>query len=416
MPEFLQLLPPEEALEKILPYLYIQTHSELVDISQALGRVTASAILAPLALPSFARSTVDGFAVSAADTYGASDSLPAYLKNIGEVPMGTAPNFAIKKSTCALIHTGGMLPEGANAVVMLENTQSSHSHEVEILRPVAVGENTIQHGEDVEIGQEVIPKGTLLRAAEIGGLAALGITQVKVSCKPRVAILSTGDEIISLNHPLEPGKVYDVNTYTISSLVQRAGGEPVPSGILPDNAKMLALSAAQALQTCDMLVITAGSSASARDLTAQVISSLGKPGVLVHGVNIRPGKPTILAACALTGQTPKAIIGLPGNPVSAFVIASLFMVPIIKILLGISEFLLKPTIQARLTLNIPSEAGREDWIPVRLLQGLDTWEAEPVFGKSNLIFTLVRAHGLVRIPPDATGINRGEIVEVYPIE
>jgi molybdopterin molybdotransferase len=416
MPEFLYLLSPKEALERLIPYLALQSQTELVELSSALGRVTAAAILAPYALPPFARSTVDGYAVVAADTYGASDSIPAYLKIIGEVPMGAIPGFQLKKTTCASIHTGGMLPTGADAVVMLENTQAIHLQEVEIFRAAAVGENTLLAGEDVTIGQEVMSKGALLRPAEIGGLAALGITQVKVRCKPRVAILSTGDEIISLGTSLELGKVFDVNTYTLSALVDRAGGAPVSMGILPDKAESLALSAAQALQTCDMVVITAGSSASTRDLTAQVIDGLGKPGVLVHGVNVRPGKPTILAACALPGQIPKPVIGLPGNPVSAYVIASLFVVPAIQLLLGISQAAPKPSLQAKLTLNVPSEAGREDWVPVRLFQSASGWEAEPVFGKSNLIFSLVRADGLVCIPANATGLNVGESVEVYLIE
>jgi molybdopterin molybdotransferase len=416
MPEFLHLLPPKEALERLFPYLDLQSQTELVELGDALGRITAAAILAPHALPSFARSTVDGYAVMAADTYGASDSMPAYLKILGEVPMGTSPSFQVKKTTCASIHTGGMLPIGADAVVMLENTQSALAQEVEILRAVAEGENTLQVGEDVMVGQEVISKGTRLRPAEVGGLAALGITQVKVRRKPKVAILSTGDEIIPVGTSLETGKVFDVNTHTLSALVNRAGGEPVSMGILPDKADSLALTAAQALQACDMVVITAGSSASARDLTAQVIDGLGKPGVLVHGVNIRPGKPTILAACALPGQTPKPVIGLPGNPVSAYVIACLFVLPVIKALLGTSQEAPKPSVKARLTLNVPSEAGREDWVPVRLTTSGFGWEAEPVFGKSNLIFTLARADGLLCIPPDVTGLNVGESVEVFLIE
>jgi molybdopterin molybdotransferase len=416
MPEFLHLLSPKEALERLLPYLNLQSQTELVELIEALGRVTAADVLAPHALPSFSRSTMDGYALMAADTYGASDSIPVYLKIAGEVPMGSAPSFQLTEHTCALIHTGGMLPEGADAVVMLENTQMVRTQEVEILRAVAVGENTILIGEDVTVGQEVIPKGSLLLPAEIGGLAALGISHVKVRRKPRVAILSTGDEIIPLEASLVPGKVFDVNTYTLSTLVKQAGGEPVLMGILPDKTDSLAFCAAQALQTCDMVVFTAGSSASVRDLTAQVIDGLGKPGILVHGVNVRPGKPTILAACALPGQTYKPVVGLPGNPVSAFVIARLFVVPLIKMLLGNFQTLPKPSIKARLVLNVASEAGREDWIPVRLIQTSSGWEAEPVFGKSNLIFSLVRADGLVCIPPDATGLNVGESVEVYPFE
>ena len=202
--------------------------------------------------------------------------------------MGAAPTLALQKATCALIHTGGMLPVNADAVVMLEHTQIVSRHEIEVMRAAAVGENVLQVGEDVITGQEVIPDGTILRPVEIGGLAALGITQVSVAKKPRVGILSTGDEIIPIDKNLEAGKVRDVNTYCLGALIQRAGGTPVAYGILPDHPQALAQSANQALEACDMVVITAGSSASTRDLTAQVIAGLGEPGVLVHGVNVRP--------------------------------------------------------------------------------------------------------------------------------
>jgi len=363
--------------------------------------------------------------VRAVDTYGASDSLPAYLHLEGEVPMGAEAGLSLGAARCALIHTGGMLPEGADAVVMVEHTQSVRPGEVEILRAVAVGENVLKVGEDVGEGQEVIPAGTCLRPAEIGGLMALGIMQVTVARQPRVGILSSGDEIVSPEAQLAPGQVRDVNSYSLSALVQGSGGVAVRYGILPDQTQALRQCAAQALGECDLVVITAGSSASARDLTAQVINELGPPGVLVHGVNVRPGKPTILAICQ-----GKAVIGLPGNPVSALVIASLFIVPVVEKLLGLKPARPRPSLLARLSLNLASQAGREDWVPVRLLpetQGAEhtlgslsanlahLLRAEPVFGKSNLIFTLARADGLVRIPPDATGLSAGEIVEVILI-
>jgi molybdopterin molybdotransferase len=202
--------------------------------------------------------------------------------------------------------------------------------------------------------------------------------------------------------------VRDVNAYTLSALVQDSGGTPVRYGILPDREQALRESAAQALSECDAIVITAGSSASARDLTAQVINGLGKPGVLVHGVNVRPGKPTILGVC--NGKT---VIGLPGNPVSALVIASLFVTPVVQALLGLQRGRPRPRLPARLMLNLASQAGREDWIPVRLVPSQGGYLADPVFGKSNLIFSLARADGLLRIPVDATGLAAGEMVEVY---
>lgn len=413
MPEFLELLPPPEARARLLAEVAAPLQPEEVDTATALERVSATAVLAPHPLPSFARSTVDGYAVRAEDTYGASETLPAYLELAGEIPMGTAPDFGLPPAGCALIHTGGMLPEGASAVVMLENTQTVRATQIEILRAVAMGENILKMGEDVAAQECVLETGKRLRPAEIGGLMALGLTRVQVVRRPRVGLISSGDEVIPPQAELHPGQVRDVNAYTLSALVEASGGLPVRYGILPDQAEALQAAAQCALSECDVVVITAGSSASTRDLTAQVIDTLGKPGVLVHGVNVRPGKPTILAACQ-----GKAVIGLPGNPVSALVIAGLFVVPVIEKLLGLPAEPVRPTCPAKLSLNLPSQAGREDWVAVRLRpvrfvdQVAAEYVAEPVFGKSNLIFTLARADGLVRIPPAATGLSAGEMVEV----
>jgi molybdopterin molybdotransferase len=410
MPEFLQLLAPPEALSRwleALPDRKIDDFGEEIEAADAAGRVTAEDVAAPHPLPSFARSTVDGYAVRAADTYGASESLPAYLKVVGEVPMGAAPAFAIARGTCALIHTGGMLPEGADGVVMVEQTQSVKADEVEILKAAASAENVLKVGEDVAEGEVVIPAGKRLGAADVGGLMALGITRVRVSRRVRVGILSSGDEVVAPEAALKPGQVRDVNAYTLSALVEEKGGEAVRLGIVEDSAEALYQAAKPALDACDMLVITAGSSASARDLTAEVIRRLGEPGVLVHGVNVRPGKPTILAVCG-----GKPVIGLPGNPVSALVIAGLFVTPVLERLAGLRMRTPAAAVRARLTLNLPSQAGREDWIAVRLVAEGEGYQAEPVFGKSNLIFTLARADGLVRIEPDATGLSAGETVEV----
>jgi molybdopterin molybdotransferase len=408
MPEFLELLPPPDALSVLLENLPAIPTPEEVETSQALGRVTTRSQTAPHPLPTFARTTVDGYAVRAADTFGASESLPAYLNITGEVPMGAVANFSLLPAQCALIHTGGMLPAGADAVVMVEHTQNVRAGEVEILRAAAVGENVIKIGEDVTQGQEVLPAGVRLRPAEIGGLMALGITRLQVARQPRVGILSSGDEVISPEADLKPGQVRDVNAYTLSALVQDVGGIAVRYGIIPDQAAVLEAAAAKALEENEVVVITAGSSASTRDLTAQVINKLGKPGVLVHGVNVRPGKPTILAVCE-----GKAVIGLPGNPVSALVIASLFVAPVVEKLLGLQKSRPRPSVPAQLTINLASQAGREDWIPVQLLSSPGGYQADPIFGKSNLIFTLARADGLVRIPPDANGLAAGESIRVY---
>ena len=457
MPEFLTLLPPEEARKKLFAHLPLPAPaSEQIDVVSSLGRVTVEDVRAPHPLPDFRRSTVDGFAVQAKDTYGASDSLPAYLTLAGEVPMGDTPKSALEAGQCMTIHTGGMLPEGADAVVMLEYTQNVHhgehpgptssagaggAHgekenegsvnsvssvvEIEVFKAVAEGENVIAVGEDVAQGQVVQPKGSLMRPAEIGGLMALGITSLRVSKKVRVGLISSGDEVIPPEQTPRPGQVRDVNSYTLGALVEKSGGEPVFYGIVGDTFEALKATAAQALAECYVVIITAGSSASTRDMTADVIDELGKPGVLVHGLNTRPGKPTILGVC-----DGKAVIGLPGNPVSALVNGYMLVVPLIERLLGQTPRP-KATLQARLTVNLPSQAGREDWWPVRLTTentehteknekkdfvnsviSVVNFRADPIFGKSNLIFTLAAADGLLRIPPDATGLSAGEMVEV----
>jgi molybdopterin molybdotransferase len=414
MPEFLTLLPPDESRRLVLSHLARSiTEAEEIDVAAALRRVLAEDIRAAHPLPDFHRSTVDGYAVRAGDTHGASDSLPAYLTLIGEVPMGDSPAFEVGTGHCALIHTGGMLPWGANAVVMLEYTQFAQKNEIEIFRSVADGENLIHIGEDVAQGQVVQIKGTVLRPAEIGGLMALGITRVRVMQRIRVGLISTGDEVIDPHQTPRPGQVRDINSYTLGALVEKHGGIPIQYGIIPDTFEALKETAARALSECDMVIITAGSSASTRDMTADAIRTLGEPGVLVHGINTRPGKPTILGVC-----NGKAVIGLPGNPVSALVNGYLFVVPVIEQLLGI---LPKPkaTVPARLTINLASQAGREDWWPVKLIASHPSknvhYDADPIFGKSNLIFTLAAADGLLRIPPDATGLSAGEDVEVVLI-
>jgi molybdopterin molybdotransferase len=412
MPEFLELVSPDEALQHWLVHLPgYSLDIEVIDTSLALGRVTAEPVIASYPLPSFTRSAMDGYAVRAADTYGASDALPAYLKLVGEIPMGAATELKLQPGECALIHTGGMLPDQADAVVMVEQTQSARLGEVEISHAAAVGENVICKGEDVAQGEQVIGQGVRLRPQEIGGLMALGITRLRVFRQLRVGLISSGDEVIPPTQKLLPGQVRDVNSFSLGALVVQNGAIPVQYGIVPDQAEALRSAAQQALAECDMVLITAGSSASARDLTSQVISELGEPGVLVHGVSVRPGKPTILAVC-----DGKAVVGLPGNPVSAMVIAILLVAPVLQKLSGVAGGRSpRGVVTAQLSLNLPSQAGREDWVAVRLQRTVAGYQADPVFGKSNLIFTLVRADGLVRIPPAATGLSAGEIVEVMLI-
>jgi molybdopterin molybdotransferase len=408
MPEFLALLPPADALAllmKNLPGRVVE--SDEVLSRDAIGRVIVDAVLAPEPLPAFDRSTVDGYAVRAADTFGASESLPAFLTVTGEAPMGRAPEMVVGVGQAVLIHTGGMLPAGADGVVMLEHTQEARPGEIEVLRAIAPGENLLLQGEDVQVGDEVIAAGARLRPAEIGGLHALGIETVRVARRPRIGILSTGDEVVPLGTRPGPGQVRDINSYSLGALVAEHGGEAVGYGILPDNDAALEAALRAALAECDGVIVTAGSSASARDLTAGVIDRMGRPGVLAHGVNVRPGKPTILAVC-----DGKPVIGLPGNPVSALVIAQLFVAPVVERLAGSRESRGRGRARGRVTVNLASQAGREDYLPARLVDGPDGLAVEPVFFKSNLIFNLVKADGLLHIPADATGVSAGEWVDV----
>ena len=381
--------------------------TEIIDTASALRRVLAETPVATSPLPAFARSTMDGYAVRAADTYGATEALPAYLIVSGESPMGQAPTIEVGSGKAAIIHTGGMLPHGADAVVMIERTQKTTEREIEVMRSVAPGENVLQIGEDVKAGEPLLPIGHWLRPQDIGGLMAMGITRVKVARRPRVGILATGDEVIDPHAAPQPGQVRDVNTYTISGLVEQAGGMPQAGGIIGDNFDRLLAAARTALDQADALVLSAGSSVSVRDMTSRVIDQLGRPGVLAHGVSIKPGKPTILAVC-----NGKPVFGLPGNPVSAMVVGDLFITPTVWRLQGCDRPPAQNRIKARLSHNVASVPGRVDYIQVKLIEREGEWWAEPVFGKSNLIFTLVKADGMLIIPLDANGVQTGEIVEV----
>jgi molybdopterin molybdotransferase len=408
MPEFLELLPPPEAIERWMANLPpSRPVAESLETFRALGRVTTEAIASPEALPAFARSTVDGYAVIARDTYGASDSLPAYLTLVGEVPMGGQPDFKLLLAQAALIYTGGMLPQGADAVVMIENTQQAAPGEIEVLRASGAGENILKAGEDVALQQIILRAGVRLRPPEIGGLLALGITDIHVARLPRIGVISSGDEIVPPQEKPSAGQVRDVNSYALAALIEQAGGAPVLYGIVPDQRAALQQTLQTALDNCEAIIVTAGSSASTRDLTAEVIQNLGTPGVLVHGVNLRPGKPTILAVC-----NEKAVVGLPGNPVSALVVASIFVTPLVERLLGMTHPRHKPALVAQLTINLASQAGREDYVPVTLSSSPQGYLAEPIFYKSNLIFSLVRADGLIKIPSSATGLSAGDQVTV----
>lgn len=408
MPEFLKLSHPKTALQKMLDNVQSIMEIEKIDTEESLGRILREDIFAEYPLPNFKRSTVDGYAVKAANTFGASDSLPAYLELIGEVDMGAEAKQVLQDNQCVLIHTGGMIPEGADAVVMVEYTQQSLEKEVEFMKAVGVGENVIQIGEDVTEGELVIPAGTKIRPAEIGGLMALGIVEVQVSKIPIIGIISSGDEVIPPQDEMLPGQVRNINSYTLKALVEQNGGSAKLYGIINDEFETMVSDVSRAIEECDLVIITAGSSASTRDLTSRVIDEIGSPGVLVHGVNVKPGKPTILSVV-----NRKPVIGLPGNPVSALVISGLFVLPVLQKILGETLPRKKAKVFAELSVNIASSSGREEWVPVKLNEDGEKLIADPIFGKSNLIFTLAKADGLVKVEPDSNGLLANELTEVW---
>ena len=412
MPEFFNVLPPDQALATLLKVLPLSPLGvEDVAVQNSSGRITAADLFAGEALPAFPRSTMDGYSLRAADTFGASEGLPAYFHVAGEVPMGHPAAVSVGVGEAAVTYTGGMLANNADAVVMVEHTQQVDAATIEVVRPVAPGENVVQPGEDVRAGETILPAGHLLRPQDLGGLTALGITRVAVACRPRVAVLSMGDEVVPPDAAPGPGQIRDVNSYTIAAQVTQAGGEPVLLGIAPDDYRQQMKLARRGLEQSDALVFSAGSSVSSRDMTADIINALGEPGVLVHGLSLRPGKPAIVGL--VDG---KPAFGLPGNPVSAMMVFNLLVRPVLYHLAGCARPPAPLVAAARLTRDIASVSGREDYVPVKLTRngtgGTGVLDAEPIFGKSNLIYTLIRADGLVQIPLDKAGLYAGETVSV----
>lgn len=400
--EFFTVLSVSDALAGFRPGR--RTQSEVVALEDAAGRVLAAAVRATHAMPGFARATVDGYAVRAADTYGASEGLPGYLEILGAVRMGVPADLAVGAGGAVAIPTGGMLPADADAVVMVEFTDETVPGTIEIHRAVAPGEGVVRADEDAQIGDELVPAGRPLRAHDLGLLAAAGVATVGVRARPKVAIFSTGDEVVPFGTAaLGPGQVRDACSLPLAVLVREAGGEPERGGIVPDDPAELRVAVAEAMSAADVIVITAGSSVGVRDETAAVVASLGEPGIFCHGLALQPGKPTLLAECAGV-----PILGLPGNPRSALVVFRLIGMPLIRLVGGWEAPVPEPTTRARLGQDLASVAGRLDVVQVRLRDGV----AEPIFGKSALLSMLSAADGYVTIPEEATGLRADTEVRV----
>ncbi|KFD41935.1 molybdenum cofactor biosynthesis protein [Peptococcaceae bacterium SCADC1_2_3] len=383
--------------------------TEMIPLLSAQGRRLAEEVRAKEDVPGFTRSTVDGFAVQARDTFGASEGLPDYLEIAGEVFMGEEPKGRLETGQVWQIATGGMLPAGADAVVMVEYTENLEEKIIGVVRPVAPGENVIRQGEDIAAGSLVLPFSHCVKAHDLGVLAAAGVTAVKVFCPLRVGIVSTGDEVVPPEEKPVPGKVRDINSYALYGAVTEAGGQPHLYGIVRDDFHRVRESLSAALSENDLVMLSGGSSVGTRDVAREAINSLGNPGVLFHGLSIQPGKPTIGAA--IEG---KLVFGLPGHPASALVVFHLLVAPLLykgsyyEEENGFWEF----PLTAQITRNIRSAPGREDFIRVKLFLRQGNLYAEPILGKSGLITTLVKANGLARITAGKEGVEAGETVEV----
>jgi len=371
--------------------------------------VAAGDLAAPEEVPAFHRASMDGFAVRAGDCFGATPGLPQYLEIRGEVPMGEAPEGEVGPGEAWRIATGGMLPRGADAVVMVEYTNEMPDGTLEVRRPVAPGENVLHPGEDVKAGEVLFPAGTRLRPQDLGLLAALGVARVWVHRRPRVAVFSSGDEIVPIIQKPAVGRVRDANAYLIADQVREGGGIPVLKGIVPDDYAALKAVLAESLLEADLILISGGSSVGARDLTLKAMQDLSQAEILVHGVAIRPGKPTILADIG-----GKPLLGLPGHPASAAVVMQVLGRPLLQRLAGMAEE--RPpwggTVQARLSRNLAGATGREDFVRVRLRPDQEVLWADPVLGPSGLLSPLVKSEGLVVIPLGVEGLFREEAVIV----
>jgi molybdopterin molybdotransferase len=380
-----------------------------LEAKECYGRVLAEDLYSPEDLPAFSRSTVDGFAVNASDTFGAAETLPSYVKVLHEVVMGKEPLFGLKGGIAAKIPTGGMLPEGADAVVMLEHVQSVDDSLIEILKPVAPGENVIFAGEDVRRGEVVLKKGSLLRPQDIAAVTGIGVKELAIYERPKVAIISTGDEIVPADKPLGPGQVRDMNSYNLEGLIIETGGEPVRKGIFRDIYDDIRSIVEESLHECAMVLISGGSSVGVMDYTSKIIDGLGAPGVIFHGVALKPGKPTI---GGVVSGIP--VFGLPGHPAAVTICFEVFIKDVLRMLTGVctKKFLERRTLTARLAKNVSSAHGREEHVRVSIEERDGQFLAVPVLGKSGLIRTLVLADGTVTIPEHKRGLEEGEIVEV----
>lgn len=373
----------------------------MVDLDQALGRVLAEDVISPEDLPAHPRSSVDGWAVKATDVFGASETIPAFLSLQGEIEMGTRSDVPLAPESAWWIPTGGLLPQGADAVVMVEYSERLGDDSVLVNRPVGPGENVLLTGEDCACGRPVILAGRTVRPQEIGIMAGLGIRQVSVKKKLKIALVSTGDELVAVDTKPLPGQVRDINSHLLAALVRKYGAEPVEMGIVPDTPDRLRKTMEDAHANADLVLISGGSSVGTRDLSLAVIESLPHSRLLFHGISVKPGKPTMAFEVDR-----KPIIGLPGHPVSALMAFEI-------LLSGLFNISYRTAVDAVLTESVASAAGRDDFVRVSLDLQQGVRMAVPVLGKAGLLGIMTRADGYVHIPYEKQGLDRGAQVSVH---
>jgi len=404
---FFKVKTSEEVLSLVTRFSPV--NEERVTLAKAFGRVLSKDVISPENLPGFPRATVDGYAVRARDSFGAGESVPAFLEIGGEVRMGEVPSITVGAGKAVRISTGGMLPQGADGVVMIEYCHLLDESTLEITRAVSPQENVIQPDDDFREGALVLGKGRRLRAQDVGVMAGLGVTELPVYRIPKVAIVSTGDEIVPIDEQPGPGQVRDINTYTLSAFCEHESVEPVFVGLCRDRFDDLLAMVKKGLEVADSVWVSGGSSVGMRDLTLKVLESMHDVELLVHGISISPGKPTIIARIGH-----RALFGLPGHVASAMVVAEIFLRPFLSSLSGEAEAGKERhnLVKARLGRNVESASGRDDFIRVRLTKEKGEWLAEPIFGKSGLISTLVEADGLLRVDRNTEGLYQGDMVDV----
>lgn len=394
---------PDEAFAIIETQFDTPLPGETVPLAEARGRVLSEDIVAGEYIPGFHRSTVDGWAVMAAETFGCSDSMPAIFVKGGAVAMGEAPPHALLPGTCMEIPTGGQLPEGADAVAMLEYSEDYGDGAIGICKPIAPKTNIIFQGDDVFPGKSVLLAGRRLTFQDVGALAAMGITAVPVRKQPRVAIISTGDELVAPHQVPGPGQIRDVNTAMLAAFVAQLGGVPLCQGFLKDQEKRLRAAVEAVIPTCDMVMLSGGSSVGEKDAAHRVIASLGR--LLFHGIAMKPGKPTMLGIIA-----GKPILGLPGHPAAAAFTADLFGRAILEGLTGSRSE--RYPVQAVLDETIGANHGRAEYMGVKLYPVGTILYAHPIRSKSGLITALAGSDGWFCIPRDVEGLQAGATIQV----